>query len=235
MEATNSWLTPIPNKRMSKIVTDKITEALATGEIKPGDYLPSEGQLAKSLNVGKSSVREAIKMLEAIGVVEIIRGNGSRVKSQIDAEALSPLTYQLLLQSHTSHSNLVQFRQTIEMAVNCLAIDTITDEEIDSLRKIQEQMLENNQKGIDNLELDIRFHEVIYSSTHNPFFACIGTSIMQLFKPSMAVSNKQYSHIVLGNHAQILHAFECKNKNMMEQATLIAIEQWNALTLNSPE
>ena len=46
------------------MVTDKITEALATGQLKPGEYLPSENQLSENLGVGKSSIREAIKMLE---------------------------------------------------------------------------------------------------------------------------------------------------------------------------
>ena len=74
MKSSNdSWLSPVPKKNLSRMVTDKITEALANGQIKPGEYLPSETQLSESLNVGKSSVREATKMLEAVGVVEIVK------------------------------------------------------------------------------------------------------------------------------------------------------------------
>lgn len=230
---SSSWLSPIPSKRTSKIVTDKITEAIAAGELKPGDYLPTENQLAEALNVGKSSVRESIKMLEAIGVVEILRGNGSRIRSEISADALSPLTYQLLFINDSSHQDLVQFRRVIEAAVTCCAIDTIGPQELEVLHSIHRQMEKNQADGISSLDLDVHFHEVIYASTHNPFFACVGTAIMQLFRPSMEVSNRQYAHIVLGNHAQILEAFAARDKQLMEKAIANSINQWDALAFNS--
>ena len=80
------------------------------------------GQLAENLNVGKSSVREATKMLEAVGVVEIIKGRGCRIRTTIDSDALNPLAYQLILQSNTSHEKLVEFRRVIESTVSCLAV-----------------------------------------------------------------------------------------------------------------
>ena len=89
MNTNETWLMPVSKKTLSRVVTDKITEALANGQLKPGDYLPSEGQLAENLNVGKSSVREATKMLEAVGVVEIIKGRGCRIRTTIDGCAES--------------------------------------------------------------------------------------------------------------------------------------------------
>ena len=56
--------------------------------------MPSETELAESLGVGKSSVREAIKMLEALGVVQICKGNGSRVRTCVHASMLNPLIFQ---------------------------------------------------------------------------------------------------------------------------------------------
>ena len=136
MNTNDSWLSPVPKKNLSRVVTDKITDALVSGQIKPGDYLPSENQLAESMNVGKSSVREATKMLEAVGVVEIVKGHGCRVRTNIDANALNPLAYQLILQSHTTHEKLVEFRQIIESAASCLAVKAISDEEIMTLRAV---------------------------------------------------------------------------------------------------
>ncbi len=60
-EKNSTWLTPVPKQSLSKMVVEKIKEALINGDIKPGDFLPSETELAESLGVGKSSVREAIK------------------------------------------------------------------------------------------------------------------------------------------------------------------------------
>lgn len=159
MNTNETWLMPVSKKTLSRVVTDKITEALANGQLKPGDYLPSEGQLAENLNVGKSSVREATKMLEAVGVVEIIKGRGCRIRTTIDSDALNPLAYQLILQSNTSHEKLVEFRRVIESTVSCLAVKTISKEEVSRLKNICLNMEENMSHDVNNLELDI---ELIY-------------------------------------------------------------------------
>ena len=71
----DGWLTPVPKQSLSKMVVEKIKEGVVSGAIAPGDFLPSEAELSERFGVGKSSVREAIKMLEALGVVEICKGN----------------------------------------------------------------------------------------------------------------------------------------------------------------
>ena len=139
------------------MVTDKITDALVSGQQSPATTFLLKNQLAESMNVGKSSVREATKMLEAVGVVEIVKGHGCRVRTNIDANALNPLAYQLILQSHTTHEKLVEFRQIIESAASCLAVKAISDEEIMTLRELHSNMIKNYQSGINNLDLDIRF------------------------------------------------------------------------------
>ena len=231
MNTNETWLMPVSKKTLSRVVTDKITEALANGQLKPGDYLPSEGQLAENLNVGKSSDREATKMLEAVGVVEIIKGRGCRIRTTIDSDALNPLAYQLILQSNTSHEKLVEFRRVIESTVSCLAVKTISKEEVSRLKNICLNMEENMSHDVNNLELDIEFHKIIYSSTQNPFFACIGTAIMTLFKPSIAISNKKHPEVVLANHKKILEAFEHESEEDMADAIRESISKWETLSL----
>ena len=82
--------------------------------------MPSETELAESLGVGKSSVREAIKMLEALGVVQICKGNGSRVRTCVHASMLNPLIFQLILNSNEERqAQLVEFRKMIEISEVC--------------------------------------------------------------------------------------------------------------------
>lgn len=93
------WMTPVPRQSLSKMVVEKIKEGLISGEIVPGEYLPSENELTERLGVGKSSIREAIKMLEAMGVVETCKGNGSRVRTSVDSDIMNPLVFQIVLRS----------------------------------------------------------------------------------------------------------------------------------------
>lgn len=235
MEMNNFWATPVSKKNLSRVVTDTITEALINGQLKPGDFLPSEAQLSKNMNVGKSSIREATKMLEAVGVVEIIKGHGCRIRTAIDTNALNPLTYQLILQNNSSHEKLVEFRQIIESAASCLAVEMITDAEILKLQALHNQMVQNIKNGIDNLDLDIEFHKIIYSCTKNPYFANIGSAIMILFKPSMTISNKKYSDIVIKNHAQILEAFKHHSVEDMDNAIKNSIRNWHFFSLSKEQ
>ena len=134
------WMTPVPRQSLSKMVVEKIKEGLISGEIVPGEYLPSENELTERLGVGKSSIREAIKMLEAMGVVEICKGNGSRVRTSVDSDIMNPLIFQLILQSKTeSKEKLVEFRKMIEISGGILAIDNASEEDIRRLREVHEK------------------------------------------------------------------------------------------------
>ena len=70
-KSAHALTTPVPRGSLVTFVVKRIKEALLNGEIAPGDFLPPEAELARNLNVGKSSVREALKMLQALGVIEL--------------------------------------------------------------------------------------------------------------------------------------------------------------------
>ena len=99
--AAPSWLAPIQKANLSKLVVDKIKEGIINKTLNPGDFLPSENELSEKIGVGKSSVREAVKMLEALGVVKIRKGYGSQIVDSIDSSVLNPLVFQLLLINST--------------------------------------------------------------------------------------------------------------------------------------
>ena len=88
---------PVRNKSLSKMVMESIKEVLIQKTLKPGDRLPTETELCESLGVGKSSVREAIKMLEVLGVVETRQGEGTYIAKKIAETSVNPLVYQLLI------------------------------------------------------------------------------------------------------------------------------------------
>jgi GntR family transcriptional repressor for pyruvate dehydrogenase complex len=80
----NSLIATVKKDSVVLMVIERIKEALIHRELKPGDYLPSETELTKNLGVGKSSVREAIKMLQAMGVLEVRRGQGTMIRKHLN-------------------------------------------------------------------------------------------------------------------------------------------------------
>ena len=106
--------TAIGRPSVVNLVLERVKDALISQELKPGDKLPTEMELCKSLNVGRTSVREAVKMLEALGVAEVRRGDGTYISETLNASSLNPLIFALALQSGTN-AELVELRLLVEI------------------------------------------------------------------------------------------------------------------------
>ena len=96
---TRSLGVPVGRESVVSLAIDRIKDASLRKALKPGGYLPSETELTKTLGIGKSSVREAVKMLQAMGVVEVRRGHGTLVRRQPGPDYLSPLVFELIMES----------------------------------------------------------------------------------------------------------------------------------------
>ena len=129
--------TPINNSGLTDQVIDRITTALIHKELKPGDKLPPENELVMSLKVGRSSVREAIKVLQAMGIVQVKRGDGTYVASKASGAAVNPMLYQLLLGRGTME-DLVELRVMFEPAFVLLAARKATEEDFKKIRAAQQ-------------------------------------------------------------------------------------------------
>ena len=99
----------LKTENLSERVVLWLKQAILDGEFHPGDELPSEAEMCAMLGVGKSSIREALKMLQMIGVVEIRQGKRSRICSTVKPDIMMPLIFNLVLQGSSSQE-LYDFR-----------------------------------------------------------------------------------------------------------------------------
>lgn len=130
---------------------------------------------------------------------------------------------------------MVEFRTAIESIAYLIAVEAITDKEIDQLKKIMSQMQENLRKNVNNLELDIQFHKLVYIGTQNPFFACVGSAIMTLLKSTIAVSNEKTPELIIQHHNKILQALIKRDKNLMRDAVDEYVHLWDLISLHDNE
>ncbi|MBI9095871.1 MAG: FadR family transcriptional regulator [Sphaerochaeta sp.] len=233
MTNTMKWIEPIPKQSVSKTVMESIKKGIITGSIKPGEYLPSETELSERFGVGKSSVREAIKMLEALGYIEICKGNGSRVRTSVDSAIMNPLLFQLVLLNDGTQKELLEFRKTIEIAASIVAIDTVTQEDLHNLEQNIEKTRKLREVGQSTINEDYEFHQLIYESTHNQYLILIGKTIMELFYNSLEISNEQYGDRVLSDHERILEALKARDKKRIRIAIESSLKSWYNLALSS--
>ena len=122
-------------------VLDQITQWIIAGKLAPGDQIPTEFELSQSLGVSRNSVREAIKILVYLGVLEIRRAEGTFVCSGASVRMFNPLLYQIILSAGSSQRDVMQIREMIETGVVELALHQGTEEDLVLLREKLEEKL----------------------------------------------------------------------------------------------
>ncbi|MBO6639351.1 MAG: FadR family transcriptional regulator [Roseitalea sp.] len=167
---------PIVRESVAEMVAHRILEMVKSGALKPGDQLPPERDLAQSLHVSRPSVREAIRGLSILGVVNVRQGGGAYI-SALDAEALlGPIQFFISLEE-LNIRELYDARSLIESDVARRAAERITDEEIVTLEAIYDEQIGLLDDAIAFRMSDYRFHEAIWSAARNAFLMRIGKSL----------------------------------------------------------
>lgn len=222
---TVSLGTPVGQDSVVNLVIERIKEAILTQELNPGDYLPTENELVNNLGVSKTSVREAIKMLQALGVVEVQRGRGTRISENLSGDLFSPLIYKLLLARGTIQE-IIDFRMMFEEAYTIVAMDRAKPDDLERIAEtivdLETAIAENRQTARE----DLAFHLEILQSTHNPLIIRVGETIMELFRQSIGYSVRHHPEIALRDHKMIFDVFCKKDKEKLREVIQGSFEAW---------
>lgn len=181
----------IKNVRLSDQAMEQIQEMIFSGKFSPGEKLPSESQLIKSLDVSRSSVREALRALESKGVIEVKPGLGAYVQDQPFSFQSVDQAIEWLLNKKESLIQVLFVREVLEgLAASLLAAknNDTTISELEEIIEQQKSMAEFDQKIEDFSDLALRFHMLIASSVGNPMLeSLIGSIISQIYTGNRAV------------------------------------------------
>jgi GntR family transcriptional regulator, transcriptional repressor for pyruvate dehydrogenase complex len=183
-----------------------IREQILDGQLKPGDRLPSERELAESLRVGRSAVREALQTLRAQGYVADGRGrNGTVVSSLADSRIGQPLG-RLLTSGVAQVVDLFELRLGLEVQAASLAAWRRLPQDVAALEEIVAAMRQRNQP---DPELDAAFHGGIAQAAHNVFYVHVTTELVGLlhtFMPAFleVLDNPVSTQKMLDQHDAIL-------------------------------
>ncbi|MGE4297097.1 MAG: FadR/GntR family transcriptional regulator [Desulfovibrionaceae bacterium] len=226
----DSLTTPVQQDSVVLLVIERIKQALINDELKPGDYLPSETELTRNLGVGKSSVREAIKMLQAMGILEVRRGQGTRIREHPSEDALNSMVFQMILAKGVTQ-DMLDLRKLFEPAYTVLAMERADDEDIARIRESVEEFEAVIARGKHDSSYDLAFHRAILHATHNPLVIRIGETMMELFDASIETSMRTLPEVALKDHKAIYRAFLAKDEAAVREAIRVSSKSWEtALT-----
>jgi GntR family transcriptional repressor for pyruvate dehydrogenase complex len=147
---------PIKNTKVYEQVIDQIKDMIAEGTLNKGDRLPSERSLVEQLQVSRASLREALRALEVIGLVECKQGEGNYIKTSFEDNLLEPLSIMYRLE-RSNPKEIWELRKTMEVEAVGLAAKRVTDAQ---LKELSELLLSFNDEEDEtyNAEIDKQFH-----------------------------------------------------------------------------
>lgn len=210
---------------------DTIRGLLISKQLKPGDKLPSELELAQSLQISRGSIREAMKILSSFGVVRIQQGDGTYVAEEMDGGIFDHLFLRSLL-TDIDNERLFELRELMEIGIVRLVVQKATDEDLKRIQEAHQRLEKEFMRGDSSIkalaELDKNFHKAIGEATKNPLIAKIYALTLDLFSPSMekTVLRGGRGENSVTYHEKILMGLQQRNGDKVIEAIQNSIQRW---------
>jgi GntR family transcriptional repressor for pyruvate dehydrogenase complex len=197
---------PVRRMRVPEEIVDQIRGFIASGELRPGDLLPSERELAERFQVSRASIREALTALQVMGLLERSRtGGGLAARGNHVWFTIAPLSSFLATRSHIVEQ--IEVRRMIEPEMGRLAAERASVEDIALMEQCLRDMEADIDAGGGGSEADAAFHATIAASTNNELL----TRIVQLIGDAIreqreAFQTPEGARASLAEHHEILEA-----------------------------
>ena len=223
----------IKNTLLAEQVEEQLYEYITKLPLKAGDKLPNEFKLAEMFGVGRSTVREAVKLLVSRNVLETRRGSGTYVKDLVPTD-LDPLNLRNVEDKVTLAMNLVDLRLILEPGIAELAAYNATDEEIEHLKDLCDAVEYKIEHDLYYIQDDIDFHTYIARCSKNQILQKIissptyGKILQETIITHRAITKSIAEHDPVGarsamtmhisyNRAAIKEIYDARNRELENQ------------------
>lgn len=169
----------LASERLPKRVVEQLYQLIGSGQLRPGDRLPPERVLADRLGVGRNSVREALRELDTLGLIESRQGDGTYIR-EFDLRGLMSPFRSVIALSTTSVETIMEFRRTLEPEVAALAAKRLSPQGEDNLRIMLEGFEAAVRSGDAPETADTSFHLAVAQATGNPAIAAVNVALLEL-------------------------------------------------------
>ena len=211
-------------KRLSDSVADDIMAMIAIEKrFLPGDKLPNENELSEELDVSRTTLREAVRILVTHGILEIKRGKGRFVKEDIDVDHLESLGF--LADEKINAKDLYEIRLIVEPEAAYYATLRASDAEIKRILEYGKQIEEKIKRNEDRTETEQKFHQAIAKATHNQFMEKLLPVIYQGINKGVILSKRKEVAVkeTVTDHQMIMEFMKNRNPEGARSAMKIHI------------
>lgn len=200
-------------------VAERLLAYFTSGDVAPGTRLPAERQLAASLGVGRSAVREALAALEILGIVVVRPGSGTYLRDGISELLPRTLSWGLMLGEPRTRE-LVELRGGLEVQAVQLAAQRVSAEALERMRASLAVMADSLDNLAAFVEADAAFHREIAAGSGNQVLQELLQSIRSLLRiwVDRALTDEGHAAAALAEHRRILRALEARDPAAAAQA-----------------
>ncbi len=191
--------------RLYEIIVERIKNMILEGKLKIGDKLPSERELAEMFQVSRVPVREALKILEFVEILQYVPGEGMYLKSVSVNDLLAKIDF-VIETSSDIIADLFEAREALEIKAVELAVMRRTDADLETMAHIIGEMERDIEKGNDGLKAATNFHTHIFIASKNKVIAQINDFLLNLTEISRQKTfiKSGSAPVALAYHKQIL-------------------------------
>jgi GntR family transcriptional repressor for pyruvate dehydrogenase complex len=210
----------------------RLRQMIQAGELPPGSRLPPENQLAAEMGLSRSGVREAVKVLESAGVLDVRRGDGTFVTSLSPMLLLEGVGFAVDLLQGDTLLEVMEVRRLLEPAATGLAARRISDEQLKQLGDVLQEMRDKADDADGLIHADMTFHRLVASSTGNETL----TSLLDGFSGRTVrarvwrgIVEGNVTHVTLAEHQGIYAALQARDPALASAAALLHVntsESW---------
>ena len=203
---------------LKRAIQDQIKQFITDRKLGPGDLLPPEGQLADDLGVSRGSVREAIKSLESLGIVEVRQGDGVRVRPFNFDSIFDFLSYGLVFQPEKA-TEILQIREWLEGSAVAEAALVITEDQLDQIEILLNTWEKKAAVREQSSEEDRGYHRLLYTALGNASLLSLIDIFWVVYNalPRQTIGEDANPLATVQAHRELLAAVRSRNAPLAQQ------------------
>jgi GntR family transcriptional repressor for pyruvate dehydrogenase complex len=217
----------VRTSRLFEQIVQQVEDSILKGQLKPGDQLPAERDLAQSFGVSRTAVREAVKTLREKGLVEAYSGRGTFVTNGTSQAMRQSLDLMIRINPQEGSANLAELRQVLEPEIAGLAAERIEEQLMTTMREAVAVMDRNLHDPGAYVEADLDFHLALAEAAGNPLILSLLDSIVGLLREQRSRIFRVDGGPERGqfHHKKILAAIERRNPEAAREAMRAHLRQ----------
>ena len=213
--------------RLYEQIVQQIEDSITRGDLKPGDQLPAERELAQQFRVSRTAVRKGVKALREKGLVEPYIGRGTFI-TRVSSHSIGQTVDRMMkIREPEGTAHLIVVREILEPEIAALAAAQADEEDIESMRKAIARMDAGRHEPEAFIEADLDFHLALAEATANPLILSLTDSILGVLREQ----RRRTFHVEGGpereqyHHKRILEAIDHRDSQGAREAMRAHLRQ----------